>query len=70
MLADLVVDRNPLEAPVNELHTTKVPMIYQCGPDNRQYVAVAASGNGAFKTSLSDAITSPHPAGLKRPRLR
>lgn len=35
---------------------TMTPMTHQYGPDNRQQVAVAAGGNGAFETSLSDAI--------------
>lgn len=35
---------------------TMTSMTHQYGPDNRQQVAVAAGGNGAFETSLSDAI--------------
>lgn len=35
---------------------TATPMTYQFGPQGRQYVVVAAGGNGAFETKLSDAI--------------
>ena len=35
---------------------TATPMTYQFGPNGRQYFVVAAGGNGAFGTRLSDAI--------------
>ena len=37
---------------------TATPMTYEYGPDNRQFVVVAAGGHGAFETKLSDAIVA------------
>ena len=37
---------------------TATPMTYVHGPDQRQFVVVAAGGHGAFETKLSDAIVA------------
>jgi len=41
-----------------------VPMTYTAGPDDRQFVVIAAGGDGRFGTRLNDAIvafTLPQP---------